>query len=223
MQQADSGRQSTRSIVQLFEAAFCGRFGGAEKGHVIIRGAAAAANGDGFDTMLSMTKPEKSEYDPYYEKYVSLVPDADVVAVLASQPTELQDIFVALPEEKGTYAYAEGKWSLKEVISHLIDGERIFAYRALRISRGDETPIEGFEQDGYIENSHANDRSFGDLLEEFNLLRRANLLLFHNLRDDGWSRLGTASGAGVSVRALAHIMAGHVLHHVNVLRGRYLV
>jgi len=189
----------------------------------MIHGESAAAKGGGFDNMLPMTRPEKTEYDPYYEKYVSLVPDTDIVAALAAQPTELQDIFIALPEEKGTYAYAEGKWSLKEVISHLIDAERIFAYRALRISRGDETPIEGFEQDGYIENSHANDRSFGDLLEEFNLLRRANLLLFNNLRDDGWSRLGTASGAGVSVRALAHIMAGHVLHHVNVLRERYLV
>jgi hypothetical protein len=169
-----------------------------------------------------MIRPEKTEYDPYYETYVSLVPETDIVAALAAQPTELQDIFTALPEEKGTYAYAEGKWSIKELISHLIDGERIFAYRVLRISRGDETPTEGFEQDGYIENAHANDRSFGDLLEEFNLLRRANLLAFNNLRDDGWSRQGIANGVGVSVRALAYIMAGHVRHHIGILKARYL-
>lgn len=168
-----------------------------------------------------MIRPQTSEYAPYYETYTSLVPEQDVIAVLGSQPTELQDIFVALPEEKGTFAYAPGKWALKVVLSHLIDGERIFAYRVLRIARGDETPIEGFEQDGYIEHSHAVDRSFGDLLEEFNLLRRANLLMLNSLHDDDWSRVGTASGAAVSVRALAFIMAGHVRHHVRVLKERY--
>jgi hypothetical protein len=170
-----------------------------------------------------MTRPEKTEYDPYYETYVSLVPETDVVAALAAQPTELQDIFVALPEEKGSYSYADGKWTIKELLGHLIDGERVFAYRVHRISRGDETPIEGFEQDDYIENAFSNDRSFGDLLEEFNLLRRANLLMFNNLRDDGWARNGTASGVGVSVRALAYIMVGHVRHHVRILKERYLV
>src|SRR5947207_2883800 len=107
-----------------------------------------------------MYKPEKSEYDPYYEKYISLVANENVVPVLAGQSAELQGLFAALPEEKGTYAYADDKWTIKEVISHLIDAERMFAYRALRVSRGDKTPIEGFEQDGYIENSHANRRSF---------------------------------------------------------------
>jgi hypothetical protein len=168
-----------------------------------------------------MERPERTEYDPYYETYISLVPEADVVGVLAAQLTELQDIFVALPEEMGTMAYAEGKWTIKEVISHMIDAERIFAYRAFRIARGDQTPIEGFEQDGYIENSHANNRSFGELLEELNLLRRANLHFFNNLLADDWTRAGTANKNLVTVRALAYIMGGHVRHHVNILNSRY--
>ena len=170
-----------------------------------------------------MNRPETNEYAPYYDKYISLVTDDEIVPVLAAQTTELQDIFTGIPEEKGTFAYGEGKWTIKEVLSHLIDGERMFAYRALRISRGDETPIEGFEQDGYIENSHANSRNFAELLEEFNLLRRANLLLFNNLDDNGWTCVGTASENKVSVRALAYIMAGHVRHHIHILNERYLV
>lgn len=169
-----------------------------------------------------MQRPDKSEYDPYYERYISLVSGGDPVAVLAAQPTELQDIFTALPEEKGAYAYDAGKWSVKEVLSHMIDGERMFAYRAFRIARGDKTPIEGFEQDGYIENAHANERSFGELLEEFNLLRRANLLFFDHLRDEQWQFVGIANAASISVRAIAFIMAGHVKHHANILNERYL-
>src|SRR5688572_21537939 len=153
-----------------------------------------------------MTRPEKNEYDPYYEKYVSLVENDDIVGTLAAQPTKLQDLLTGLPEDKGAFAYADGKWSIKEVLSHLIDGERMFAYRLFRISRADETPIEGFEQDGYIENSHANRRSFGDLLEEFSLLRRANLMLVKNLDDDGWARVGTANQVQISARGLIYIM-----------------
>ena len=168
-----------------------------------------------------MNRPDTTEYAPYYERYVSLV-TGDVAAVLGSQTTRLQDMITAMPEEKGEFRYAEGKWSIKELLSHLIDGERIFAYRALRISRGDETPIEGFEQDGYIENAHSNQRSFAEILEEFSLLRRANMILFKNLSDEDWSRLGTASDATVSARALAYIMAGHIEHHLGILKERYL-
>lgn len=169
-----------------------------------------------------MNRPEKTEYGEFYEGYISLVPGDDIISALSAQPTELQDIFVSMPEEKGYYAYADGKWTIKEVLSHMIDGERIFSYRALRISRGDKTPIEGFEQDGYNEHSHANERSLSDLLEEFNLLRRANLLVVNYLSDEDWKRMGTASNTPVSVRALAYIMAGHVTHHLNILRERYL-
>lgn len=167
-------------------------------------------------------RPEKTDYDPYYERYISLVDGDDPIPALSAQASELRELLSKQSEEKGSHAYAEGKWTIKEVLSHLIDGERIFAYRALRISRGDETPIEGFEQDGYIENSHANERSFTDLLDEFDLLRKANLGQFRMLNDDDWSRTGTANNVSISVRALAFIMAGHISHHVNILRERYL-
>jgi hypothetical protein len=171
----------------------------------------------------NMNRPEKTEYDPYYERYVSLVEDGDIIGTLGAQSTHLQDIFTGVPEEKGEFRYAEGKWSIKELLGHLIDGERMFAYRMFRISRGDETPIEGFEQDGYIENAHSNERSFADLLEEFSLLRRANMIFFKNLDEAAWSRIGTANNVKISVRALVYIMAGHIEHHLSILRERYLV
>ena len=170
-----------------------------------------------------MNRPETSEYAPYYERYISLVADSDIVDVLGSQPTRLQDMLTAMPDEKGEFRYAEGKWSIKELLGHIIDGERMFAYRAFRISRGDETPIEGFEQDGYIEHAHSNDRSFADIFDELSLLRRANLIFIKNLSDAGWLRVGTASDAKVSTRALVYIMAGHVEHHLAILKDRYLV
>ncbi|MFL6468920.1 MAG: DinB family protein [Pyrinomonadaceae bacterium] len=170
-----------------------------------------------------MNRPETSEYNEYYEKYVSTVGDEDVVNVLKRQPAELNLLFANLSEDRGNYAYEVGKWTLKEALSHLIDGERIFAYRVLRISRGDETPIEGFEQDGYIENSNANNRTFAELLDEFDLQRRSNLLLINNLSDDGSRRLGTASGMGISARGLIYIMAGHVRHHLEIFKERYSI
>jgi hypothetical protein len=169
-----------------------------------------------------MNRPAESEYDPYYVKYISLVPEQEIIPALERQMEELAQLVEGLPEERGTFAYADGKWTLKEVLSHLIDGERIFAYRVFRIARGDKTPIEGFEQDGYIENSHANRRSFPELIEEFTLLREANLLFFENLEDGDWVRTGTANNVGISVRALAWIMVGHIRHHIGILRSKYL-
>ena len=169
-----------------------------------------------------MQRPEKTEYAPYYEIYVSLVDETDVVATLQSQLDEMQNILAEISEEKAAHAYAEGKWTIKELIGHLNDGEKIFAYRALRIARADKTPMEGFEQDGYIENANFNECRFKDLVEEFTLLRRANILFFKNLTEEAWTRTGTASGSAVSVRALAYIIIGHVRHHTNILRSRYL-
>ncbi len=169
-----------------------------------------------------MKRPETEEYDPYYNTYVSKVGDDDVESVLDAQPGELRAVISTLPEEKGAYAYAEGKWTIKEMLSHLIDGERMFAYRMLRISRGDKTPIEGFEQDGYIENSNANNRPFADLLDEFELQRRSNVLFVHNPSDEAAARAGTANERSITTRALAYIMAGHVTHHLGILREKYL-
>jgi hypothetical protein len=169
-----------------------------------------------------MQRPEPGEYLDYYDRYISQIAEDDLTAVLAAQPTELQDIFTPLSEDEALFSYEPGKWTMKEVVGHIIDGERIFAYRALRISRGDTTPLEGFEQDDYIEYGRANERAIADLLEEFKLLRRANMLMFNHMNNDDLLRMGTASGSPVSVRALAFIMAGHLRHHMNILRDRYL-
>lgn len=169
-----------------------------------------------------MKRPETNEFAPYYNNYISLIEGDNVMKVLNSQVAEIRSIFADVPEEKGTYAYAEDKWTVKELLSHLIDGERIFAYRILRISRGDKTPIEGFEQDDYIENSNANNRSFADLLGEFELQRQSNLLMVNSISDEASKQMGTASDKPVSVRALTYIMAGHVTHHMNILNERYL-
>lgn len=167
-------------------------------------------------------RPEKNEYNDYYETYVSLVEETDIVATLENQLGEMRNTFGEISEEKSFHRYADGKWSIKEVIGHLIDGERIFGYRALRISRADKTPIEGFEQDGYIENSNFDDTKFSDLTEELLLVRQSNNLFFKNLTDEAWQRTGTASDSPVSVRALAYIMVGHIRHHTNILQTRYL-
>lgn len=172
-----------------------------------------------------MQRPEAHEYDPYYIGYISQIKeDEDLLSVMERQPEELRSMFQEFPEERGTHAYADDKWTIKEVLSHINDGERMFAYRILRVSRGDETPIEGFDQNGsYIENSNANTRSFADLIDEFDLQRRSNMLLLRNLSDADAARMGTANNVPVSARALAYVMAGHVRHHENILKERYLV
>ena len=170
-----------------------------------------------------MNRPDRSEYAPYYEGYISLVANTDIRATLAGQPAELRKVFSELAEEKGTFTYETGKWSIKELLGHIIDGERMFAYRAFRISRGDKTPIEGFEQNDYIENARSNERSFADLLDEFELLRVANLLMFDHMTETDLLRSGTANNVEITVRSIGYIMAGHVVHHVNILNERYLV
>jgi uncharacterized damage-inducible protein DinB len=169
-----------------------------------------------------MSRPEKSEYAEYYDRYISLVQEDDILEVLENQQAELRDFFQQITEEKSHYAYGADKWTIKEVIGHMTDGERIFAYRALRISRADQTPIEGFEQDGYIENSNFNSTPLAELTRELHLTREANLLFFKNLTDEAWLRTGTASENPVSVRAIAYIMAGHIRHHLKILNERYL-
>jgi uncharacterized damage-inducible protein DinB len=169
-----------------------------------------------------MQRPEKTEYNEYYDRYVSLVDETEIVSAFENQLSEMQKLFQEISEEKSAFAYAEGKWTIKEVVGHLIDGERIFDYRALRISRGDETPIEGFEQDDYVENAPFNEYKLSDLVKEFELVRQSSILFFRHLKETDWTRTGIASDSPVSVRALAFIMVGHVRHHANILRERYL-
>ncbi len=169
-----------------------------------------------------MKLPEKTEYAEFYENYVSLAAENDIVASLENQVGELKKIFSEISEENGVFAYAEGKWTIRELLGHIIDGERVFSYRALRFSRDDATPLAGFEENFYVANSNFSVRSLADLVEEFSLLRQSNFIFFKNLSEDAWLRRGVASDNEVSVNALAHIMVGHVRHHLNILRERYL-
>jgi hypothetical protein len=165
-------------------------------------------------------RPTDSEYAPYYERYVSLV-DGNVLAVLEEQKGVLRRLAESIPPERESYRYAEGKWSIREVIGHMIDGERVFGYRSFCISRGDQTPLPGFDENRYIADSDYNNRSLHDLVDELIAARDLNLRTFHALSEEAWSRLGIASGHPVSVRALAYITAGHLKHHVKVLASRY--
>ncbi len=167
-------------------------------------------------------RPSTTEYAPYYERYVSLVPEGDIVQILSSQLEETLSLLGSISEARADYRYAPDKWSIKEVIGHVVDTERIFAYRVLRFARNDKAPIEGFDQDEFARNSAFGERTLADLVEEFEHVRRANLLLFRSLSDEALGRQGIASEVEVSVRALLYITAGHERHHMKVLKARYL-
>ena len=167
-------------------------------------------------------RPEANEYAPYYEKYVSLVPDADLVETLERQGAETVALLRGLSEERGAHRYAPGKWSVKQVVGHIIDGERLFSYRALSIARGDRAPLPGMEQDEWMAGADFDARTLRDLVEEFEAVRASTLHLFRHLTPEAWARRGVASDNEVTARALAYIIAGHEAHHVRVLRERYL-
>ena len=169
-----------------------------------------------------MKFPEKSEYNEFYQGYISLIKDADIVNVLKNAGEEALEFYSNIPEDKWNAGYAPGKWTLKEALIHVIDTEQIFAYRALRIARGDQTPLAGFNQDDYVPNSGANDRSVSSVLEEYKAMRQSTYLMFKNFDEAMWDRLGTASNSPVSVRALAFMLAGHERHHINITKERYL-
>jgi len=166
--------------------------------------------------------PQTDEYAPYYAGYIGRVPPgSDLFALLAAQPDELRALLHNVADDPASLPPKPGEWSIKEVIGHVIDTERIFAYRALRFSRGDSTPIPGFEQDDYVRGTDFNRRSLADLIEEFALVRGANILQFRTLTDAESQRRGTASGNPFTPRALLYCMAGHVMHHVESLKVDY--
>jgi uncharacterized damage-inducible protein DinB len=167
-------------------------------------------------------RPDASEHMPYYGKYVDLVPDGDLIQMLRAHLDETLALVRGLPEERGGHRYADGKWSIREVLGHVIDTERIFAYRALRIARGDATPMEGFDENAYAAASEADSRTLADLAEELEHVRLGNIAFLRGLSHDALARTGTANGAAVTVRALAWILAGHELHHRGLLHERYL-
>jgi hypothetical protein len=167
-------------------------------------------------------RPLSGEYAPYYEKYLTLVGGNDILATLEDQRRQTLLLLSGRTESDGDLRYAPEKWSVKEVLGHMNDTERIMSYRALRISRGDTTPMEGFEQDDYVRNGPFARRSLSDLIEDFIAVRRATVSLFRNLDESAWSRRGIANNNEVTVRALAYIIAGHELHHRRLLEEKYL-
>jgi hypothetical protein len=168
-----------------------------------------------------MKRPEPTEYADFYSGYVSEVPGSDVLSVLEAQRVQMLQLFAARSERDGGFRYAPGKWTVKEVLGHINDTERIFTYRALRIARGDQTPLATFEQEAFVRNGGFSERTLTDLAEEFGYVRNASLALFRSLREDAWPRRGVASEKEVTVRAMAFITAGHQIHHRSILEERY--
>ena len=172
-------------------------------------------------TTTLRSRPEASEYAPFYHGYVSSVPEGDVVELLRSGGRELLDAIGRISEDRGGYRYGPEKWTIREVIGHLIDAERIFSYRALRVARGDRTPLASFDENTYVKSAGSDARTLADLSRELGAVRESTVLLFESLPDEAWGQSGIASNKEVSVRALAYITAGHARHHLQILRERY--
>jgi hypothetical protein len=172
---------------------------------------------------LSISRPEPGEYAPYYDRYISLISGTDILGTLDDQRRQMMLLLCGRDEAEGDIRYAPDKWSAKEVLGHVCDTERIFAYRMLRISRADRTPIEGFEQDDYVRNAPFAKIGFAEVIEDYIAVRRATLTLLRNLDEAAWTRRGIANKNEVSVRAIAYLTAGHELHHRRILEEKYFV
>ena len=170
-----------------------------------------------------MNFPKSGEYPDYYSVYIQHIPDdQDIMEVLEDGKDNLQKLIGSLPEEKGNYAYAEGKWSIKEVLGHMADVERVMSYRAMCIARGEKQSLPGFEQDDYVRSADFNKRSLGSLAEELLQLRNSSLALFGTFSEEEGLRWGKANNYDTTARAFMFIIAGHELHHMKILRERYL-
>jgi uncharacterized damage-inducible protein DinB len=168
-----------------------------------------------------MYRPQADEYPVFYKGYIDTVKD-DVLAELEHQIVSFTTLLKRIPEEKAGFAYAEGKWTIIELLGHMLDTERIMAYRALRIARNDSTPLPGFEENDYVANAHFADRSLDSMREEFEYLRKANLFLIKSFNETEFSRVGISNDKPISVKALVFIIAGHLNHHIRILNERYL-
>lgn len=169
-----------------------------------------------------MQRPRSNEYPSYYNRYINLIDGDDILAILETQKQEMSDLLNGLGEEAAAFRYAPDKWSVKEVIGHIIDIERIFAYRALRFARNDKTPLPEFDQDDYINNANFDARTLIDIADEYQVVRESTLSMFYSFKDEYYARQGTASGVKFTVRAVPFIIAGHEVHHQQILREQYL-
>jgi hypothetical protein len=168
-----------------------------------------------------MRRPTDSEYGGHFGAYIALVPENDIVTALDVQVAHLEHWPARIPPEKETFTYAPGKWTPRQVVGHLSDVERVFAYRALRLSRRDETPLPGFDQDPFVDNAPFASVPLQLLVAELVALRRANLPLFRRMQAESWSAAGTVSGTRITPRALAYVMVGHVRYHAAIFREKY--
>lgn len=168
-------------------------------------------------------RPESNEYMNELSKYISLVPsEGELTAIFRDQTKEIVALIASLSEEQGDYRYAPEKWSIKQVVGHLADTSRIMSYRLLRVARGDSTPLAGFEENSYVQNANFEDHTLNDLLAHYKLVRESTEALFDTFPEAAWTRLGTVNNATISARAIACLMIGHDLHHLNILKERYL-
>lgn len=172
--------------------------------------------------MMMTERPQPDEYAPVHYNYISLTGNSPILETLDSLKNSTYQLFTHLPAEKANYAYAEGKWTMKQIVGHLIDTERVFAYRAYCISRGEKQRLPGFDQDEYMQDIDFTSRTLADLAEEFKAVRTSNLYFLKALSDKEWLTKGSVSDYTLSVRALAHMMAGHELHHLKIINERYL-
>jgi hypothetical protein len=167
-------------------------------------------------------RPDESEYLTYYHRYVTLVPEGDIVVILSKQAEATLALLRGLSESQGGFRYAHGKWSIKELVAHVSDAERIFADRALRFARADPTPLPGFDENDYVRHGSFDRFPLTEIVSGFESVRRSTISLFKLMSSEAVTRCGKANNAEISVRALAYVIAGHELHHLNVLRTRYL-
>ncbi len=171
---------------------------------------------------MKSTQLQSTEYALYYKPYIEALGDVELLSELQFSLKRFLDFLKSIPQEKYEYRYAEGKWTIKDIVQHLIDAERIFAYRALRIARKDQTSLPGFDENNYVNAAQANSRDFAELLEEFELVRKTTSILFKTFTQEQLTQLGIASEKSVSVRAIGFICIGHQSHHEKIIRERYL-
>lgn len=167
-----------------------------------------------------MNLPQPNEYSGHVKTYISLV-NGDVIELLERQAAEFQELISSLAA-KADYAYAPGKWTIKEIVGHVIDTERIFVYRMTAFARAEQAALPGFEQDDYVTSASFSNRSLESLTEEFTLLRKSNLYFFRSLNEEELDRIGTASDRKISVRAILFATAGHLIHHIQIIKERYV-
>ena len=166
-------------------------------------------------------RPDPAEYAPYFQRYLDLVPEEDILTALESQMEVTSSLLRSVNEERANYRYAPGKWTIKQVVGHVGDTERILAFRALSISRGETNPLPGFDEDSYVRGADFDSWPYGDLVDSLAIVRRANIMMFRHLTNDAWLRRGIANQNPTSPRALAFTILGHERHHLRVLRETY--